>query len=168
MGWAARERIAREAEEGVHTFAVKQWTAFEWVYPEGKGKAVQKQKTELRKDRTDHLKRAASMIERQLLHRCGSMDPRVKQVSVKREPQLLFEFTVRATDKDDAMRKARYWLRRGLQTRVPTGKRVPVRDRTGKTSGLTRPERVALRPPWGKHEVTQAAAPTRRRRKEAA
>lgn len=162
MGWAARERIAREAA-GSEVFAVKQWTAFEWEYPEGKGKAVQKRKAELRKDRTDHLKRAAAMIERKLRHNCGSMDPRVKQVSIKREPQLLFEFTVRATDKEDAMRKVRYWLRRGLQTRVPTGNRVPVRDRTGRTSGLTRPERVTLRPPWGTYEVSLTAAPRRRR-----
>lgn len=158
MGRLQRERESREREQGTHVFTVRQWTAFEWKYPEGKGKAMTERKAEMRKDRTDHLKRAASMIERELRRKCVTLSPTVKQVSVKREPQLLFELAVTAVDKDDALRRARYWLKRGLQTRIPTGNRGP----TG------RPVRVTLSPPWGKDEVAQAVAARRRRKREEA
>lgn len=163
MGWASRAREARE-REGVKTFTVKQWTAFEWSYPEGKGKAITERRRELRKDRVDHLKRSADTIERELRRRFADHAPKVKQVKVAREPQLLFELTVRAVDEHGARRHALYLIKRGLSVRLPSGRMVPMRDKRGANTGAMKPERVQLRPPMGE-VVAEEKLPSRSKAK---
>jgi hypothetical protein len=148
----------------LHTYRVRRWTAFEWQYPDD-AKAA-----ELRKDRESHLTRAAGIMERKLLEVCPRYDPAVKQVWIKREPQLMFELTIRAPDADEARRRAMYQIGRALSVKVPTGRRIPRRSmyRGSLTEQLV-PERVALSPPWGEVEIerTDERKP-RRRRSEAA
>lgn len=163
MGWASRAREAAERTE-LRTYVVKQWTAFAWTYPEGKGKSITAKRNEMRKDREDHLKRAADMMDRKLRDICESMSPKVKQVKVKREPQLLFEFTVKAVDEHDARRRAVYRIQRALSVRVPTGRRVPAKGIRHGTGGYLIPERVRLTPPMGDFDVTEKLTSARKRK----
>ncbi len=145
MGYMQRQR--EEAERlHVETYRVKRWTAFEWTVPDGQ------EMREWRKEREDHLKRAAGMVLRKLRDMCPDGDPAVTQVRVGGKPELLFELTVRATDENDARKRAMYRFGRGLSVRIPAG------------GG----RKVTLSPPWGKVEVKVQRPNSSRKAKAAA
>ncbi len=137
MGYAQRAREAAE-QLAVNTYRVRVWTDFEWDYPEGDTKAARELRDGMHKDNIDHLKRAAGIVGRRLVMLVQGRDCQVKQVSVKKEPQLMFELTVDALDKDDARRRAVYRFGRALDIKIPTG--------------IGRPK-ASLRPTWGQVEV---------------
>lgn len=139
MGWASRARQSA-AQVELKMYVVRRWTAFEWSFADD----------DERKDRSDHLKRSAGTFERQLRRKFPSMEATVRQVKVKKDPQLLFELVLPAVDEHDAIRRARYRIDRALSTRVPTGRALP------------RPEKIALRPPWGKEQVSEGRGAKRR------
>lgn len=155
MGWAARAREASERLQ-VRSYRVRRWTAYEWTYPDGNSKAEREVRDAMRKNNEDHLKRAASIIERRLKMLVDGRECRVKQVRVERESQLMFELVVLATDGDDARRRATYRIVRALDAKIPTGRTRMVHSRyvnRGRPGMVSVREQAALAPTFGKVEA---------------
>lgn len=145
IGAAARR--AREAMEQLplHRYRVRVWTAFEWEYPEGSGKAIAKQREAMRKKNEQDLEYAAPMLARKLAQ-VNDGPCQVKRVGVKRKPQLLFELEIGAFTWEAAERAAHYRIGRALAVKV-----VPKRK------GATVPQKRTLTAPLGKTESERIA-----------
>lgn len=141
-----REREGADRAE-VRRYTVRRWSAFEWTDeepPEDMGRLEARRLREgKRKEREDHLTRAAAMIQAKLVEKRADWNPTVRLVSVEKQPQLLFELTVPGVGEDDARKRAMYAIMRGLSVGVPTGR----------VKSNRRPERISLAPPWGKLEI---------------
>lgn len=140
MGYAQRQREEAEALHVAH-YRVRRWTAFEYSCPEGVEMRT------WRKDVEHDLKRSASLLVHALRKVAPDGDGSVTQVRVGGKPELLFEMTVRATDEEDARKRAMYRFARALAIKVP----------------IQGTKRSTTMPPWGKADVDEVRPNSRRK-----
>lgn len=132
MGWASR---ARESEEDLISWQVRQWTDFPWKESEDAS----------RKDREENLERFAKAMTTAMRNKCAHYEPVCKRVRVGSAPQLMFEMTVPARTREEAAVRVMYWVKRASSV-----------TRTVKRRGRTVRSPVGLHFPVGKVEVESA------------
>lgn len=113
-------------------YDVSRWTAFTWA------------DDSTAEERDPFISRAAAVVGRELERLCPKYAPLVELCRVNGKPQLKVTLRLPADDPEQALERLDYYITRALTAkaaRVPTGPR----------------ERVQLRPPWGREEVTEVA-----------
>lgn len=152
MGWAERARRAEEQLES-HRYRVRLWTNFA-AQSLHKDEEIAVEQVQRRKARFEM---AADVYGRNLRKRIPDAEATVKLVSVKKEPQIMFEMFVTAVNPDAAIRRALYHAKRALDVGI----------HMGAISRLGRPIRTKLTPPWGRCEAELSDQLKSRRKRKA-
>lgn len=144
MGWAARASknpsglfAATTDERKLPHYGVKVWTAFTWTDP-GRGAKAEKVRDMLRAQEIK-LELFGETLQVKIRNTCPHFLPVVTPVRVDKQPQLMFEMTVPAASEEDAIIKAKYWI-----------KRAASNTKSFKQGGRKQQRPVGLTFPYGK------------------